>query len=622
MALDLLNPANPIQFANQIGLYALLSIIPLIIIYLLRPRPLKVKIPSLMFLMDIEKKKRLNVFRKFLKDPLFLIQLFVLILVSFAIAAPFIMANEEVGGGHTVIILDASASMQADGRFDKAVAEAARFLSSKNTIILAESVPVAVMKEAPSGSASDALKKLKAKATSADLSSAILLGRRMLPEGGRIVVISDFASWNGDDPAVAKQLAQANGINVEFVTVSGRTDNIGIVNGWFEGSDFKIMVRNFNKDPADVKLDVTTDGENILSTSRNINGQSSEYFAISNLAPGKTTISISSTSNDALPVDNNAYVFIPKQIERNILYVTDNANTPSLVALGLIPFASVKKADAKSATSFSGIVFVGSLLSQEAVKSLSDYVKGGGNAVMIAYPGMENMDMLPVDVGQIANKTSLNVVRPSRITEGIDIEKTEVKNHIKATEKAGAVTLLEGGDKSVMLAYWKYGRGIVIYSGLADPQGGNIYDPVNDKVWNDFHTNPAYPLFWKQMLEFISGSLDVSEYNAKTGQFIRLPTRSTIKTPGDTVTTDLLLLDEVGVYELPDKEVAANLFDEKESNLAGGGISATTEAATGKEIPYNIQIIRAPQYFDIYLIIAVIFLVCLELYYLHWRGEL
>ena len=34
--LDLLY-ANPVQFANTVGLYALLSIIPLIIIYLLRP---------------------------------------------------------------------------------------------------------------------------------------------------------------------------------------------------------------------------------------------------------------------------------------------------------------------------------------------------------------------------------------------------------------------------------------------------------------------------------------------------------------------------------------------------------------------------------------------------------
>jgi len=228
---------NPMQFANQVGLYALLSIIPLIIIYLLRPRPLKIKIPSLMFLMDIEKKKRLNVFRKFLKDPLFLMQLFVLILASLAIAQPFIIANEELGGGHTVFILDASASMQADGRFERAVEEANKFLSSKNTVILAENVPLMAVKEVPAGSASDTMKKLNAKATTADISGAMLLGRRMLPEGGRMVVVSDFASWTGEDPAVSKRLAEANGISVEFVTVTWRTDNIGIVGGWFEGSD-------------------------------------------------------------------------------------------------------------------------------------------------------------------------------------------------------------------------------------------------------------------------------------------------------------------------------------------------------------------------------------------------
>ncbi|MDO9099108.1 MAG: VWA domain-containing protein [Candidatus Methanoperedens sp.] len=613
--------ANPVQFANEIGLYALLSIIPLIIIYLLRPRPLKIKIPSLMFLFDIEKKKRLNIFRKFLKDPLFLIQLLVLALVSLAVAVPFIMATEEAGGGHTVIVLDASASMQADGKFGRAVVEADKFLSAKNTLILAESVPVMVMKEAPSGSAADALKKLKAKATGADLSSAILLGRRMLPEGGRIVVLSDFTSWSGDDPAVAKKLAEANGINTEFVTISGKTDNIGIVNGWFESNgDYKIIVKNFNKDSEDVKIDVTTDGKNVLSSPLNLKGQSSEYFAISSLAPGTTKISIN--IEDALSVDNNAYVIIPESVKRDLLYVTDNAKSPSVTALGLIPYTTVKKTGTTSIPSLSGYstVFVSSPLPPEAVKSLSDYVKGGGNAVIIASSGLQDMELLPVELGVLSNKTSLNVVQPGRITEGIGIEKTDIKKHFKARVKRGAVSLVEGGDKSVMLAYWKFGKGMVIFSGLADPQGENIYDPLNENVWNDFHANPAYPLFWKQMLEWISGSLDVSEYNAKTGMFIKLPATQTIKTPGDSVTTDLLLLDEVGIYELPDKDTAVNLYDERESNLAGGGISA--QAAEQKEIPYNVQTIRKPKHLDVYLIIAGFFLVVLELVYLRWRGEL
>ncbi len=612
--------ANPVQFANQIGLYALLSIIPLIIIYLLRPRPLKIKIPSLMFLMDIEKKKRLNVFRKFFKDPLFLIQLFVLILTSLAVAEPFIIANEEVGGGHTVLILDASASMQADGRFEKAVEEANKFLSAKNTVILAENVPLMAVKEVPAGSASDTMKKLKAKATTADISGAMQLGRQMLPEGGRMVVVSDFSSWTGEDPAVTKRLAEANGINVEFVTVTGRTDNIGIVGGRFEGSDYRIVVHNFNKASQTVKLEAATDGTNKLTTNLDVKAESNEYFTISNLSAGVTKISID--PNDALSIDNSAYVIIPISITKDILYVTNNTKVPSIVALNLVQFTSVTRTGTGNIPALSSypIVMVSGSLSPEGVNSLSEHVKAGKNAVIIASPELSNMDMLPVELGEVSGETSLNVVRGSRMTEDIGIDKIKVRKHFKATLKRGAVTLVKAGDESPMLAYWKYGKGIVIYSGLADPAGDNIFDPLNTKIWNDFHALPEYPLFWKQMLEWITGSLDVNEYNAKTGQYIRLAARETVKTPSENVTTDLLLLDEVGVYGLPDKEVAVNLYDEKESNLAAGGI--TTQPSEKKEISYSTQVIRAPKNLDIYLIIIAIFLVIFELYYLRWRGEL
>ncbi len=612
--------ANPVQFANQIGLYALLSIIPLIIIYLLRPRPLKIRIPSLMFLMDIEKKKRLNVFRKFFKDPLFLIQLFVLILTALAVAEPFIIANEEVGGGHTVLILDASASMQADGRFEKAVEEASKFLSATNTVILAENVPLMAVKEVPAGSASDTMKKLKAKATIADISGAMQLGRQMLPEGGRMVVVSDFSSWTGEDPAVTKRLAEANGINVEFVTVTGRTDNIGIVGGRFEGSDYRIVVHNFNKASQTVKLEGATDGTNKLTTNLDVKAESNEYFTISNLSAGVTKISID--PNDALSVDNSAYVIIPISITKDILYVTNNTKVPSIVALKLVQFTSVTSTGTGNIPALSSypIVMVSGSLSPEGVNSLSEHVKAGKNAVIIASPELSNMDMLPVELGEVSGETSLNVVRGSRMTEDIGIDKIKVRNHFKATLKRGAVTLVKAGDESPMLAYWKYGKGIVIYSGLADPAGDNIFDPLNTKIWNDFHALPEYPLFWKQMLEWITGSLDVSEYNAKTGQYIRLAARETVKTPSENVTTDLLLLDEVGIYGLPDKEVAVNLYDEKESNLAAGGI--TTQPSEKKEISYSTQVIRAPKNLDIYLIIIAIFLVIFELYYLRWRGEL
>ncbi|MCX9087830.1 MAG: VWA domain-containing protein [Candidatus Methanoperedens sp.] len=619
--------ANPMQFANEAGLYALLSIIPLIIIYLLRPRAKKIKIPSVMFLLDIEKKKRLNIFRKFLKDPLFLIQLLALIIISLAIAAPFIMANEEAGGGSTVIILDASGSMQADGRFTKAVAEANKFLSAKNTIILAQSIPLMVMKEAPASSATDALSKLKAKATGVDLSSAILLGRRMLPEGGRIVVISDFISWDGDSPAIAKKIAEASGIKVDFITVSGRTDNIGIVNGWFEsGGDYKVVIKNFNNDARDVNIDVTINDKNAVKDTINIKGMSSEYFSISDISlnPGITKISID--SNDALSVDNSAFVYMPPSMQRDVLYITDNPKSPSIVALGLIPNTKVTKADPKSIPSMSGnIVVVSDPLPQDAVKKLEDYVSSGGTAVIIASPGLTNMSLLPVEPGTPGNKTSLNIARQTTITDGIDIEKTNVNKYFKAHLKDNAVGLVESGDKekSAILAYWKFGKGTVVYSGLADPRGDNIYDPLNEQVWNDLHALPDYPLFWKQMLEWIKGSLDVTEYNAKTGMLIKFPASVTVNTPADKVTTDTLLLDEVGIYDVPGKNVAVNLYDERESNLVSSGLAAEeSNVSTSQQVVYSPETIRKQKNLDIYFIMAAMFLVFLELYYLRWRGEL
>ena len=618
--------ANPMQFANEAGLYALLSIIPLIIIYLLRPRAKKLKIPSLMFLLDIEKKKRLNIFRKFLKDPLFLIQLLALIIISLAIAAPFIMANEQAGGGSTVIILDASASMQADGRFGKAVEEANKYLSAKNTIILAESIPVLVMQDSPSSSASDALSKLKAKATDVDLSTAILLGRRMLPEGGRIVVLSDFISSSGDSPVVAKKLAESNGITVDFITVSGRTDNIGIINGWFESNgDYTVVIKNFENAAQDVRVDVSINDKNILSKTINVKAQSSEYFSVSDLSvnPGITKISID--FQDALPVDNNAFVYIPPSAQRNVLYITENPKSPSLVALGLIPNTKLTTADPKSIPSMSGnIVIVSAALSPDAIKNLGDYVSSGGTAVIIASAGLQDMDLLPVKLSSIGNKTSLTIDRQTTITAGIDIENINVKKYFNSTLKNGAVALVTSGDKvkSPMLAYWKLGKGTVIYSGLSDPQG-NIYDPLNENVWNDFHTLSTYPLFWKQLLEWIKGSLDVTEYNAKTGMIMKFPVSVSVKTPGDTETTDTLLFDEVGIYEVPGKSVAVNLFDERESNLVSGGLEAMTSNVSGATEPvYTVETVRKPKDLDIYFIIGAMFLVFLELYYLHWRGEL
>ena len=135
-----------LPFIFPLALLGLLSLIPLIILYMLLPKPFKVSVPSVMFLVRVEesREKIYSSLTKLVKDPLFLIQLFVLILLAVAAAGPYILSYDTHSDESTVIIIDASGSMQIDGRFDDAKRDAVRCLSQVNTVIVASSVPVVV----------------------------------------------------------------------------------------------------------------------------------------------------------------------------------------------------------------------------------------------------------------------------------------------------------------------------------------------------------------------------------------------------------------------------------------------------------------------------------------------
>jgi hypothetical protein len=250
-------------FDNPLALGALASVVPLILLYLLRPKPLQVQIPSLMFLMDIkeEKKRFYTSISKLVKDPLFFIQLFVLILLALAAASPYFESQEALSGDHTVIVIDGSASMQTDGRFSDAISKAEGYVSKTNTVILAESTPVVVIESAGAQATRDALAAMKPKATVADLSGAISAAMRIISEkGGNIVVISDFASWNGDDPVNSMKLAESYGLNVQFLLVGREADNTGIIQGTIEVADgsynYNGVIKNYRSSRQSVDVEI------------------------------------------------------------------------------------------------------------------------------------------------------------------------------------------------------------------------------------------------------------------------------------------------------------------------------------------------------------------------------
>ena len=175
-------------FSNPLALLGLSSIVPLIIIYLIRPRPKEIRFSSTQFLREGEA-RRTAVLSRLIFDPLFWVQLLALCSLSIAAAGPYTI-GEGPATSHLVVVLDDSASMQAS--FSQAQKMIAPYLDSyqKISIILAENAPVTILSGGSSAEARDILRQLQPKAISTDLQchdpGQRLAGERRRKHPGRL----------------------------------------------------------------------------------------------------------------------------------------------------------------------------------------------------------------------------------------------------------------------------------------------------------------------------------------------------------------------------------------------------------------------------------------------------
>ncbi|AKB82231.1 hypothetical protein MSBR3_1653 [Methanosarcina barkeri 3] len=623
-------------FENPLALAALLSVIPLIIIYMLRPRPTVLAIPSLMFVLKLERERK-RVYAsltKIVRDPLFLIQLLMLVLLSIGAAGYYYTSQEPLSGEHTVLVLDTSASMQVDSRFDDAVKIADGYVSKKNSIILASDTPLLALDGGDASSAKDILNKVKPGAGTADLSAAITTGMRSLStEGGRIIVISDFTNYKGDDPVASKNLAESYGISANFVKVGSPADNIGIINGWIEATDGKYgytgVIKNYKDHSENVKIETGrgTSGNSSTSFSLDVPAGGTKQFTLENLGPGITTVQLD--VKDSLPVDNKAYISIPETSSQRILYVTDNGKLPSKTALSLLPNSNltVSKSVPDVLDNYTLVVLAQKKtpIGNSSVERIESYVRNGGNAVFIVsgalVPEKTDVDLLkilpvkPLKLDDDENGLGAKEVLKSSITTDIRSDEISVRKYLNATERTGSTTLVTLDNGVPLLSYWQVGKGTVFYMGLSDELG--------EDSWNNFHNLPEYPVFWIKLVQWLGGTGDISEYNLNTGTLNSLSKTEEIRTPSKTFTSNRVLFDEAGIYELSGKKIAVNLYNDRESNTTVDA-SELIKRAVAEDGP---KIVKEDSYTsknDItdYLIGFMFLFILLEILIVRQRGEL
>ena len=617
-------------FENTFGLIALASLIPFILLWLRKPKPVDRVIPSLMFILENRKRsKQYDFWRKFLTNLLFFIQLLALIGLSFAIAEPFVKIPYDVSLENTIVVLDVSASMQAEHgvRFENAIKEAKGSLSGRNSIIIAENIPLIVLEDESEETASNVLGSLNPKATTTNLGDAMLLAKDLLQDrSGRIVVISDFSNIDGPDLIAVKKAISSEEIIVDFRDVSNGAENVGIIGMEVGKHSIKVYVKNFNNEQKKINLKLVKDGNTITESGEiDILPSSVESFLFDDTPTGVSRIVLE--PEDSLDVDNVAYISAPLKKRVSVLLITNKKNTnlenallaSRDISLDVVnpPVLTLNAKGNKIEPFGHDVIVVHQIgrVGREAIlpgtfQDLSNYVRNGGKLIITAQEDLDQFNKIDLDIVTL-NKLVEDTERVcvdtiNELTKQFenDICFSTVSKYFSADTKKGT-NIIASIFGVPALAVKEHFKGKVFYYGIIDEA-------------SDFKTLPSYPIFWNSLINFMAGTEDIRDFNSKTGRIVTI-NQQRVKTPSASLTTSRVIFDEVGIYEFDGKSFAANLLDEKESDVIGENVlkeegeSAEVLKERGAEKNFSLSIL---------ILLGVFLLMCLEVFYIKRRGDL
>lgn len=625
------------MFENMIGLWAFLSLVPFIILYLRRPKPEDKVVPSLMFLIKNRKtSQKYSLFRKLMHNLLFFLQLLALLLLSLGVAAPFIILPYDVTLENTVIVLDASASMQVkerSSRFDRAIGEAKKSLSGKNSIILAENIPLIVLEDESTDVALDLLSKLKAKSTTTNLGDAMLLAKDILGDkSGKVVVISDFSNIDGPDLMVVKKTLTTEEIIVDFVDVSDKAENIGITKLDVTKHNMKVHVKNFNDNEKSITLKLMQGGKELASSgSISVLPKSIESFVFDDTPAGVSEVVLDPKDNFEL--DNKAYISTPLKKQVDVLLITNKVSSNLELALDaskdmnlcvvnppVLTICTSGDRNGQKVEPYEQDIMIVHEINNVRKRDgilpgnfidISSYVKKGGKLVYTAQEDLAGVNMYDSVVVQFNGKTEeasnvcVDVINQFTKQFEKDICFTTTGKFFKATLKKDSISIVSTPDKTPVIVLRNLGEGKIAYYGIFDS-------------YSEFKTLPSYPIFWNNLVNFMVETEGINEFNYQAGKILTIP-EQTVNTPSGKLKTSKLIMDEAGIYEFNGMKIAVNLLDEQESDVAP---VLSLEKEEKKDVAMEKE--RKEHNFGItHLLLIIVFLILsIETYYLKVRGDI
>jgi hypothetical protein len=327
------------QFLTPLALLGGLLAIPIILLYMLRLRRREIVISSTFLWQQIVRDNEANTpWQRLRRNLLLLLQLLILAALVIALARPFVTVP-AVGAGQIVLLLDASASMNATDvesgtRFDAAKNEA---LNVVNTLGVGNAMTVIRVADVPEVIApattdriilAAAITNAQPSQASADWPGALTLaiGGASDTEAFSVVIISDGGLG---DPALLPELPG----EVSYIPVGQSGENVAITalatrTRAGQTPQLFTQITNYGMQDAETVYSLTIDGELFTSSFYNVPAGESISLVSERLPGGfgviEASLTVPTTSNvpDYLPEDNRAWTVTSDSADRRVLLMT------------------------------------------------------------------------------------------------------------------------------------------------------------------------------------------------------------------------------------------------------------------------------------------------------------
>lgn len=595
-------------FLNPLGLLGLLSVVPLIILYIIKPDPRRLAIPTLEFLPNVSDEGGTDpVIERLRRNILLLIQLLALILIALALAQPAIEVSKSAASGETVIVLDASGSMGVDTgagtRFSQAVDRATSEVTSTTSVVIAGSSTRIAVNQGSASEARTALDTVTHADVNSDLRSAISQGLSLASEDARIVVVSDFADDSNWRSIVDTARARGNPVQLEQVDGGGEA-NVGITDLSFAGTTVTASVKNYGDEEVTRTVSLGAESEELTLAADDV--QTARFP----VPAGGGEISLS--PGDSLPTDDVAAIAAPDESGVDVVLVTNDRNRFLHAALSEMSAVNVEVKNPPvgdlgepDAVIFSNVA--GDELLQTTLNGAERVLGNGGGVAIQAQNDLGEFQddfggMLPVEVTGVGAASAADAVSESRLVQDVDFSPPE--QYLEGRLEKGRA-LVNASDDSPLVAIASEGSGRVLYHGFMEDS-------------SDFNKNYLYPIYWKRMVFHLAGRERLSSMNVQTGSTFSFPEDATVDTPRGTSELSTITLDDAGYYSAGNDRVGANMLSAAESDVAVDSINTTaTSGPTGGDSSTTV-----PRRLTPLLALLALGLVATEVGLLKYRGEI